>query len=305
MAITVAYQGVPHSFSYAAAMTYFGKNKNSGSALDYKEIRYVGTTAFKEIVEKIQIGQADFGLLPIENTLAGSVYVNYDLLENLNLAIIGEVTIPIAHFLHGTEGATLDTITTVCSHPKALEQCVNFINRTSHHHNQKMSATRWPYLQRTTDSTSHAAQLVAETRDISLGAIASEEAGREFGLIPLAQNIEDHKENFTRFLVIGKQPNEEKEEYRKCSIAFTLPHQPGALAKTLDALASCKANLTKIESRPLHGSIFEYRFYVDFISNTFPRPEIESLAFTTQSLSVFGWYREAYYSVTRIGNSRD
>jgi len=140
-------------------------------------------------------------------------------------------------------------------------------------------------------STSHAVAFVAEQNNPNYGAIASKEASEAYKLHVLAHNIEDHEQNFTRFLVISKEPLKQDRNRTKCSIAFTLNHVSGALSRVLMVLAEHNANLTKIESRPLHGHPFEYRFYIDFISNHDDAREINALISTVSTLKVFGWYK--------------
>jgi len=283
MSYRIAYQGVPHSFSYQAANIFINKEL---SCFTSSSPELIGTKSFEDIIKLVKTENVALGLLPIENSLAGSIYSNYDLLEQASLSVIGELILQVHHCLIAPAKASLNSITTIYSHPKALEQCLKFLGGSL-----PDGSKRSPYLQMISASTSHAAAFVAEQDNLNYGAIASEEASKAYNLQVLARNIEDHEQNFTRFLVIANEPLKQDDSRTKCSITFTLNHIPGALSQVLSVLAEHQANLTKIESRPLHGHPFEYRFYVDFISDHDDRREIDTLILNVSTLKVFGWYK--------------
>lgn len=238
----IAYQGIPGSFSHTAAQDYFGKDTPSAD-------EFIGTNQFKEIFELVKNEKADFGIVPVENSLAGSIYENYDLLAKYKIQVIGEQYLKIEHCLLGID-MDIKNIKEVYSHPKALEQCLKFFE--SH---EKINKNIF-------SDTARAAKFVADKKDVSLGAIASYSAAKLYKLKVIKKNIEDNPDNFTRFLVISN--NELKNENAdKCSLIFKVPHIPGSLYKALQYIAYKGMNLTKIESRPIHGLPFEYLFYVD------------------------------------------
>ncbi len=255
MSATIAYQGLPGSYSYQAANLYFAEIPQANPT------NFVGTTSFVEIFQKIQSYQADFGVLPLENSLAGSILANYDLFLKFPVHLIGEYTLPIDHYLMA-KTLDLSKIQKVYSHPMALAQCQNFF--TEHPQIQRIE-----YI-----DTAYSAKLVSESAESNIAAIASQEAAQIYNLQILQAHLQDNYDNWTRFVVLAKNKftwsdietfsssNSNTKKY-KMSIAFELTHEAGALSKVLNFLANQGFNLTKIESRPILGTKFEYRFYVD------------------------------------------
>ncbi len=233
----IVYQGIKGSFSYLTAVKQWGE-----------EHRLTGMNGFREVFEAVAEDRADLALIPIENSLAGSIYENYDGLIRYDLSIIGEAYTKIEHCLLGY--GEIASLKKVFSHPKALEQCGVFLR-----------AHPWisPVLH--TDTAGAAAD-VARWGDPSLGAIASRESAELYGLQVLRANVEDEPNNYTRFLFVAKSPSTAAPA-NKCSLSFTLEHTPGKLAEVLEHLSRQGANLTKIESRPLKTKPFEYVFYLD------------------------------------------
>ncbi len=244
MAKRVAYQGISGSFSSMAARALFGG-----------DLAPIQTRRFREIFEHVRDGSADVGVVPIENALAGSIHENYDLLSEFSCSIIGEYYCPVQLSLLGLQADTpLSSITRVFSHPKAIEQCSNFFER---------NPTLTPIVY---SDTAGAALHVRELGDPSVGAVASDEAAREYGLTVLQPSIQNHAMNSTRFFAIAVTPLQIKEP-GKCSLEFTLPHKPASLHKLLGIFAELGVNVTKIESRPIPGKPFEYTFHLDLESN--------------------------------------
>lgn len=237
----VAYQGIKGSFSSMAAAALVGP--------DHEALQ---TTRFREIFEHVAAGRADIGVVPIENALAGSIHENYDLLGEFSCAIVGEHYCPVQLNLMGVPaaGTSLAAITQVISHPKALEQCSHFLESLP-------GVAQVNY-----SDTAGAALHIKERGDPALTAIASEEAASAFGLTIIARGIQNHSLNSTRFVAIAKEPSVLPSR-SKCSLVITLPHEPGSLARLLAAIAGQQGNVTKIESRPILGKPFEYRFYID------------------------------------------
>lgn len=277
MVQTVAYQGVPASFSHIASLIYAGDDS-----------RFVGTTRFREIFELVVSGKATVGVVPIENSLAGSVHENYDLLAKNQVFVVGEIYLPVQHNLMGIQvlgrstQERINDLKRVYSHPKALEQCVNFFERNSHIEQNVFS------------DTAGAAKEVMERKDPSIGAIASRKAADLYGLEIFESNIEDDPNNLTRFVVIAKSPGS-VENANKCSLIFKLPHVPRSLLSALTVFEEC--DLTKIESRPIHGQPFNYLFHLDFEYGKLPIGEIEDIlkaaSEKTVELRVLGRYRAA------------
>lgn len=205
-------------------------------------------TRFRDIFEDVAGGVADVGVVPIENALAGSVHENYDLLHEYNCFIVGEHYCPVHLHLLGL--GTLEQVRRVVSHPKALEQCSRFFD-----HHSSVEAVIF-------SDTAGAAQHVAQTKDPSLAAIASEEAATGFGLTIIQRRIQNHASNFTRFVAISREPSTPGDA-SKGSIVVHLRHEPGSLYKLLGRIADAGLNLTKIESRPIEGKPFEYAFHLD------------------------------------------
>lgn len=236
----IAHKGLKGSFTYLNALNYFGKDHD-----------FIGLENFNDIFDQVWRGYADFGVVPIENSLVGSIYENYDALCRYPVSIVGESYLRVEHFLVGA--GPIDRIKKVYSHPKALEQCSQLFK--SH-----------PWFEKAMSSdTASAAEFIARSGDRSLAAISSAEAAKLYGLSILIPHIEDDPLNFTRFIVIAKKTAKNSSD-DKCSLMLKLKHIPGALSNVLNLIAAEEINLTKIESRPLIGKPFEYLFYLDLTS---------------------------------------
>ena len=234
----IAYQGEPGAFSEAAA-----RRLDAGAELS-------ACRTFEDVFQSVESRAVEYGVVPIENSIGGSIHRNYDLLLSHQLPIVGEVELPVVHHLLALPGASLDRLRRVYSHPQALAQCERFLARLT---GVEIVATY---------DTAGSAKLVADERLEDAAAIASARAGEVFGLTPLASSIQDYQDNVTRFLVIGHDPMSDRVP-DKTSIVFSLPNEPGALFKALSAFALRGIDLTKLESRPMRGRPWEYVFYVD------------------------------------------
>ncbi len=231
-------QGVPGAYSQKAALDFFSQSEIGFRA------------SWKEVFEEVQAGNADFGVLPVENSAAGSVSGVYDLLMKYRFYIVGAVSVKVEHCL---AAGTKEKITTVVSHPQGLSQCSEYIEAHG------LSQIEF-------SNTAAAAKYVAEEKPEHTAAICSKEAALEYGLVVLDQNIQNAKNNITRFVVISKEPIL-PEDAGKISLCFSLPHSTGSLYGVLERFAMSGLNLTKIESRPIPESNFEYDFYLDFTGN--------------------------------------
>ena len=234
----IAYQGEPGAFSEAAA-----RRVDPDAAL-------IPCRSFDEVFDAVQAGTAAYGVLPIENSIGGSIHRNYDLLLERTLPIVGEVELPVVHHLLALPGATLEGLRRVYSHPQGLAQCERFLRSLS---NVEIVATY---------DTAGSAKMVADAGLKDAGAIASARAGEVFGLVSLAASVQDFDDNITRFLVVWPAPLPNRVA-DKTSIVFTLPNESGSLFKALSVFALRGISLTKLESRPIQGRPWEYLFYVD------------------------------------------
>jgi prephenate dehydratase len=234
----IAYQGEPGAFSEAAA------RRVSADA------QLVPCRSFEEVFDSVQQGPAGYGVLPIENSIGGSIHRNYDLLVQHEIPIVGEVELPVVHHLLAVPGATLDMLKRVYSHPQGLAQCERFLRTLK---GIEVIATY---------DTAGSAKMVADAGAKDAAAIASARAGEVFGLVPLASSIQDFDDNITRFIVVGRRPLKNSVP-DKTTIVFSVPNEPGALFKALSVFALRGIDLTKLESRPIPGRPWEYLFYAD------------------------------------------
>ncbi len=269
---TVAFQGERGSFSEEAAHKLLGP-----------KIHVQPCETFPAIFESVASGKSKYCLAPIENTLAGSVYENYDLLLKNDLHIVSEVNLRIVHNLIAFPGTTARNLRQVYSHPVALAQCGHFFARHP-------KIERIPFY-----DTAGSVKMLAERRITGAAAIASHIAATVYRARVLATHLEDHHENFTRFLLLSKTvPG--RLEGNKISIVFSTRNTPGALYKCLSVFALRDVDLTKMESRPLRGRPWEYLFYLDFIGSLKEercQKALAHLAEVTNFLRVLGCYKSA------------
>ena len=238
--VTVVFQGVEGAYSYGAMRAYF-----------QEDIKSYHVKLFRDAMEEVATGRADYAVLPIENSTAGIVADIYDLLTEYNLFIVGEQILKVEHVLLGMQEAELSDIAGVYSHPQGLAQCKAFLEENP------------SWKKKEVENTAGAAKKVSEVGDKGVAAIASREAGEVFGLKVLAENICREKANSTRFIIVSRKP-EYEEKAGKISICFELPHESGTLYNMLSHIIYNGLNMTKIESRPIPGKSWEYRFFVDF-----------------------------------------
>ena len=265
----IAFQGEHGAYSEAAVLEYFGV-----------DVEPVPCESFEKIFEQVESGANDYGLIPIENSLAGSIHQNYDLLLKHSLSIVGERYLRVRHCLIANPGVKLSEIRQVISHPQALAQSDQYLKSL------REVETKAVY------DTAGAVKLVREQKDRSIAAVASHRAAEYYDMEILAEGIEDHSANFTRFLLIGTQPVFPEKE-AKTSIVFTLHNRSGALFRSLSVLALRDLDLTKIESRPDVGKLWEYLFYIDFTGSTSDqvvKRAMENLEEYTLMLRILGSY---------------
>jgi prephenate dehydratase len=265
----VAFQGESGAFSEEAAIHLLGE-----------EIDTVPRPTFEALFSSVKDGIADYALAPIENSLAGSVHKSYDLLLESRLQVVREVILPIAHNLIGTTEASLDKIACVESHPVALAQCERFFRSR-------------PQIRRVASlDTAGSVREIILAGDPSCAAIAGKRAAEIYGGKILLEHIEDHRENYTRFLLLASAP-EPSEEADKLSLVVHLAHKPGALQRALGVFAKRGISLLKIESRPIVGHPWQYRFYLD-LQTSLNDPEavraLEELRACADDVRILGCY---------------
>lgn len=270
--LRVAFQGERGAFSEEAAVKLLGEH-----------IQLVPRPTFESLFAAIEEGAADYLLAPVENSLAGSVHRSYDLLLKSSLHISAEVVIPISHFLIGCSGSAFEGLKTVESHPVALAQCERFF--AAH-----------PQLQRVaTEDTAGSVARVVKQGDPTRAAIAGIRAAKLYGGVVLREHLEDHPENYTRFVLLtpeaGIRPGA-----NKLSLILKLPHRGGALYDALEPFARRGIDLVKIESRPIKGRPWEYHFYLDLQASIDDEKVITALAELKErvtQLRVLGCYPAA------------
>lgn len=235
----VAIQGIATSFHEVAALTYFDE-----------PIETVECLSFHQLCESLKNDSADFAVMAIENSIAGSILPNYFLLQEYHFSIVGELYIPIHMHLLALPGVKVENLKLIESHPMAIRQCAEFL--------QTLNGVEI----RESDDTALSARKVKEKKLKETGAIANEFAAKKFGLNILERRIETHKKNFTRFLVLKKRSNG-KIECNKASLCFEVANSVGSLADALMTFKDHEINLTKIQSIPIVGKPSEYSIHID------------------------------------------
>ena len=241
--VKVVYQGVEGAYSHAAALQFFGERA-----------KLFNVKTWDDAMKALCAGTADFAVLPIENSSAGSVADIYDLLVKFDNYIVGETCVKVDHVLLGLPGAELSDIKLVYSHPQGLMQCSTYLDE----HKE--------WTRHSTGNTALSAKEVKETGDKARAAIASEMAGRLYGLKVLDENVMNHRGNTTRFIVVASRKLYEASA-NKLSVCFETKHENAALYNMLSHLTYNGLNMLKLESRPILGRPWEFRFFVDFEGN--------------------------------------
>ena len=270
--LQVAFQGERGAFSEQAILRYFPE-----------DVDPLPTPQFRDVFAAVLEGRADYGVVPLENSLAGSIHQNYDLLLQFpDIRIVGEQKIRIVHNLIGLPGTRAKDIQKVYSHPQGLAQCSAFLDASAHWE-------KVPFY-----DTAGAVAYVAREGKPEYAAIASEEAAKVYKLAILKAGIETNVQNYTRFAVIARDEHAQVERPDKASFVFSTPDRPGSLFRALKILADQKLNMKKLESRPILGKPWEYMFYVDVeipADLNLLLQAIESLKGETENLRVLGLYK--------------
>ncbi|KGT93408.1 chorismate mutase [Erwinia typographi] len=270
----IAFLGPKGSYSHLAARHY--------AARHFDTFIESGCLKFHDIFTQVETGQADYAVLPIENTSSGSINDVYDLLQQTSLSIVGEMTIPIDHCVLVNGHTDLQQIKTVYSHPQPFQQCSQFINRYPH----------WKI--EYTESTAAAMEKVAAMNSPEVAAIGSEAGGALYGLQVLERNLANQKQNITRFIILARKPVDVTPQVpAKTTLIMATGQQAGALVEALLVLRKHNLVMSKLESRPINGNPWEEMFYIDFQGNLRSNEVQQALAELspiTRSLKVLGCY---------------
>ncbi|MCR5388046.1 MAG: prephenate dehydratase [Lachnospiraceae bacterium] len=265
----IIYQGVPGAYAEAAMFEFFGK-----------DIKCKNVPSWRDAMECIKNEEASYAVLPFENSSAGIVTENYDLLREYGLHIVGEQILPIKHCLLGVKGAKLSDIKKVYSHPQALAQCSNLFKNNPDFERVELK------------NTALAAKFVSDEGNPSNAAVANRLTAELYGLEILKEAIQDNDNNETRFIVVGKAPAYKKDA-GKISILVELKHESGSLYHALGHFIYNSLNMTSIESRPIPGKKWEYQFFIDFegnLSDPAVLNALRGLKEEANSLLIFGNY---------------
>ena len=265
--VNISFQGERGAYSEAAAKSFFD------------EIETIPFTTFADVLENTSKGNSEYSILPVENSLEGSVGESYDLLYSTSLNVIGEIYHRVEHCLIGI--GKLEDVDTVYSHPQALGQCRKFIEE----HNMKTIPTY---------DTAGSVKIVKELNKKNCACIASKTSSSIYNMPIMSENIANNSNNYTRFLILSKKESTQTEN-DKTSIIFSIKHEPGSLFRIIENFHQNNVNLTKIESRPTKSNTWEYNFYVDFEGNE-KNPKILEMLEKIKQESLFMKVLGSYHS---------
>ncbi|OTQ35000.1 chorismate mutase [Gilliamella apis] len=270
----IAFLGPKGSYSHSATRRY--------ASTHFDQLTESSCSTFKDVFEKVESKVVDYGILPIENSSSGSINEVYDLLQKTNLHIIGELSLPIDHCVLAIPSAKLEQIDTIYSHPQPFQQCSNFLE----------NYPDWKIVY--CDSTSSAMETVAKLNQPNIAAMGNKDGGELYGLQVLEHNFANQKENITRFIVLAREPIEVSEQIpAKTTILMKTGQQAGALVDALSVLRNHNIVMTKLESRPIHGTPWEEMFYIDLQGNVHDyemQVALKELAAITLYTKVLGCY---------------
>ncbi|MDR5687123.1 bifunctional chorismate mutase/prephenate dehydratase [Morganella morganii] len=281
----IAFLGPRGSYSHVAARQY--------SARHFDHMTEFSCRKFRDIFELVENGQADYGMLPLENTSSGAINDVYDLLQTTPLSIVGELRLPVNHCLLTIPGADMAGITTLYSHPQPFEQCSQYLSQFP---DRKIEYC---------ESTAAAMEKVAALNRTDVAALGSEAGGALYGLQAVAQNLANQQTNMTRFIVIARQPIDVSEQVpAKTTLLMATGQQAGALVDALIILKEHDIVMSKLESRPIHGTPWEEMFYIDVHANLRSVPmqqALKALQAIARSVKVLGSYPGEHVPPALIG----
>lgn len=285
--VSVSFLGNKGSYSYLASHRYFSRRA--------EKIIESGCASFQEILQQVESGHVDYGVLPIENTSSGSINEVYDLLQHTNLSIVGEITQPIEHCLLTAVNTRLEKIKTIYAHGQPFTQCSNFLD--------KQNNIRIEYC----ESTAEAMAKVSELKDDTIAVIGSEEGGQLYQLHALEKSIANQTENHSRFIVVARKPVDVAEQIpAKTAIILATGQKAGALVECLLVLKEKCINMCKLESRPIQGRPWEEMFYIDVeanMKNIALQEAISEITTHTNFIKVLGCYPIEHISPTSVPSS--
>ena len=270
----IAIQGGYGAFHEIAALHYF----------EDENIEILPRNTFKDLMKSLKKKQVDYGIMAIENSLAGSILPNYNLMKDSHMKIIGEIYLRIRQNLVALPGQTIQDLREVYSHPMAILQCQQFFDA-------------YPFIKLVESmDTALSAKDIRENNLTGIGAIASTLAARKYELNILAESIETNKMNYTRFLILKENNgiHSDPNKVNKASLHFALSHKSGSLSKILSILSYYDQNLTKIQSMPIMGKDWEYQFYVDLMFDDYDwyKKAVEAIRPFTSELGILGEYEK-------------
>lgn len=268
--LKIAIQGVLGSFHHQVAQRYFGE-----------DIAVFGFNTFEEVAKSVESGSVDFAVMAIENSIAGAILPNYDIIDRHDLFVVDEYYLPISHNLMVLPGQQLSDIREARSHPMALLQCKQFF-------------ARHPDIVPVDDvDTAYVAKLIAEQKLQGLAAVASTKAAEFYGLEILARDIQTVKDNFTRFIILQKEKPVQRKAPTKASLKITVRNEKGVLAKLLTVMSANDLDLTKIQSIPVMSKPWEYTFFIDTLIGDESQfnAAIESIEANYGDVKIFGTYQ--------------
>ena len=285
--VSVAFLGDKGSYSYLASHRYFSRRA--------EKIIEHGCQSFVEIMQQVESGMVDYGMLPIENTSSGSINEVYDVLQHTNLSIVGEITQPIEHCLLTAVNSKLSKIKTIYAHGQPFAQCSNFLD--------KQTDIRIEYCESTADAMAKVYQL----QDDSVAVIGSEEGGNLYQLHALEKSIANQTENHSRFILVARKPIDVAEQIpAKTTLVIATGQKPGALVECLVVLKNKGINMCKLESRPIQGRPWEEMFYVDVEANLKHlalQEAISEITEQTHFIKILGCYPIEHISPTNVPSS--
>lgn len=287
--VKIAFLGMSGSYSHLAARQF--AKPYQGSVLEMQ------CNSFADVFNKVSVGEADYGVLPLENTTSGSINEVYDLLQHTDLALVGELAYPIRHCVLATQAVDLNAIETIYSHPQVIQQCSHFISQLNKVHIHYC------------ESSSHAMQLVAKLNEATSVALGNEEGGQLYGLSVLTRQIANQPHNITRFIVIAKNAVKVSPQVQtKTLLLMTTGQEAGALVDALNVFKQHQIRMLKLESRPIYGKPWEEMFYIELeanIHNPQTQQALEELKRAAGFVKVLGCYPSEIIEPVKLSSNAD